>query len=331
MNRNEINEDIKINGIKIFDSLKEKVINDSTISLTNNTLEHESNKNKLKTEINKIIDESIFNLNISDEKLWQIIWERIRYAGIRASIATNEIKEYRKNNVFDDLKKFSLPEWDFDINEWKLYKKSNDKKNFIFKNIGFKSRDLLNKTGNFSGLKIVSNFYKLDKTIRFARDFYKFRSNNINSPALNFFIGDDFDINNLNSEKFWSIQKNFESYLGFITSLHVMMDLGLPTVKPDKILTYVLAKLSLLTVFESSVSREDVNKKYQKQAVAEDVINTALELSKNIKDSKNPIREIDIWLVKFAQDPEPSFGITVNLEKTIDLCKLAENIRLNNS
>lgn len=59
----------------------------------------------------------------------------------------------------------------------------------------------------------------------------------------------------------------------------------------------------------------EVNALYIKPRVWREVVEVALELGAEMPPSANPLRELDIWLVKYAQEPEPAIGIMRNLDR----------------
>lgn len=117
--------------------------------------------------------------------------------------------------------------------------------------------------------------------------------------------------------RFQQVHARFAKHFGPITSLHLMMDLGFKTVKPDRVLTYLFSRLGWLMTLPAAVSQKQVLEVYTDPAVVDEVLHRADVLAAAIAphvSAPSVHRLLDIWLVKFGQEPEEKFGITVRLE-----------------
>ena len=164
----------------------------------------------------------------------------------------------------------------------------------------------------------------MTKYITIARKLCELEKEKID--VMKYFTGADY---NFETNNFWNIHKKFAELLGDITSLHLMMDLGFKTVKPDRVLTYLFYKLGWLDCLEPNLSKEQVLAQYMKKNVWIDVINKAILLDA-IWEPKykysNSLRAIDLWIVKYGQEPEESFGLTKNLQNEISVETIFEEV-----
>jgi hypothetical protein len=112
------------------------------------------------------------------------------------------------------------------------------------------------------------------------------------------------------------VSARFEAQLGTLTALHTMMDMGLKTIKPDRVMTYLFSQLGWLQTLPDTLTQEEVIKLYMdKQVIREMTVRAdVLAASLDRAGFSNAHRRLDIWLVKFGQEPEKAFGITVNLQ-----------------
>lgn len=97
------------------------------------------------------------------------------------------------------------------------------------------------------------------------------------------------------------------------------MDLGLPCVKPDIVLTDIFYRLGWLTEagLPLEMTRSQIREHYSSPEVYWPVQRAALEVAREVQSlfGGNPIRELDWIMVKYGQEPEPRFGIIRNLDK----------------
>lgn len=339
----KVKEEIEKYGLAFFESLRSTIIENSTRPDPYSKVLHERNKNTLVDRVERLCREATFDPNISIDSLWKLMYERIFYAGTKAQKATTEIQSVEKFKVFINFRKLTSFEWKFDKNEWKAYRKywqSQFESNWLkqavnsdkfeevnkhyFKNTGESAVKLMTKTGEYSGIKFSAHEAKMEKYITIANYLSKVDQAYPNTPILTHFTGLDY---NFEPDKFWGIHKRFSSLVGDVTALHLMMDLGFKTVKPDKVLTYLFARLGWLDSFGSNSDREYINKCYIKKKVWLDVNDKAFLLEKVLSGSYvNPLRQLDIWIVKYGQEPEEDFGITKNLEKEIPIEELYQSI-----
>ncbi|MYN04483.1 hypothetical protein GTP41_20535 [Pseudoduganella sp. DS3] len=185
-----------------------------------------------------------------------------------------------------------------------------------------KALDIMTKSGDFAGIQFSSHPEKMKKYLDVA-GFLKSASD---TQILDFYVGPSYQHEVVHTigaeylrakERFETIHKKFREHFGYITSLHLMMDLGFMTVKPDRVLTYLFSRLGWLVTLPKSLSKEQVLRKYTDERVVQEVLHRADVLAASLVDhcgTPYTHRLLDIWMVKFGQEPEEQFGITVNLE-----------------
>jgi len=113
------------------------------------------------------------------------------------------------------------------------------------------------------------------------------------------------------------VRKRFEAQLGPLTALHTMMDLSLNTIKPDRVMAYLFSQLGWLQTLPASLSKEEVMAAYIRDEVTQEMTIRADVLAASLDKAgyDQAHRLLDIWFVKYGQDPEEFFGITTNLQQ----------------
>ena len=111
-----------------------------------------------------------------------------------------------------------------------------------------------------------------------------------------------------------------------------MMELGFWVIKPDIVMTKLFHRGGFLNNLNEDqiLDKNDKNKyKYTNKTVYKEMINVgrkiADQIEKDLKPKnqlgrlaeKNIIRALDLFLVKFGQEPDPKCGITRNLNKEL--------------
>ena len=337
-----IKQQINLNGSNFMNSLIEIIHENATKPNPYNENIHEQNKQKLKRSIKKVCDIASLKNPITYDEFWYLAYTKIFYAGTKADKATKEIESIKQNGGFNNFRNLNDDSWDFEKSEWEAFsaywkkelkskgdwlkkaKMSNKWQIIIkhyFKKTGNNAINLMTKSQEYENIKFSSLAAKMSKYINLARKLVILEKDYKN--VIEYFIGNDY---NYEPEKFWQIHEKFAELLGDITSLHLMMDLGFKNVKPDRVLTYLFYKLGWLESIETNLSQEIIVKKeYLKKKVWIDVINKAILLEKVWNSEySNSLRAIDLWIVKYGQEPEESFGITKNLQKEISIEKIYE-------
>lgn len=325
---------------------------------------HEANKSKLKEAVAQVLSDAIPK-ELDHRGLWQMIWPRIVYAGTRSSKATTEIKSMRTHvPLFRDMDNYAAERYIFDENEWLAF---SEKWKGRLKNKWQKTRwielskhqqdwnpgtdftgakttrevwELLTKDeAAYPGLKFSANTGKVAKYLQLADFLDQHRAAGHHRPLDYYLDGHAFDEKHLTGEP-WvqerlvlgKVRQRLSAQVGKLTALHTMMDLGLKTIKPDRVMTYLFSQLGWLQTLPHSMAKDKVLEVYLNESVIEemtiraDVFAAALSHAGHAQAH----RLLDIWLVKYGQEPEKEFGITVNLQargegirSVLDRCKKA--------
>lgn len=195
---------------------------------------------------------------------------------------------------------------------------------------GARINDFLNREGIFYGKQTVGNLVKLNKTVRLARSY----TAHVRSGEPLDFVTSGLDIDSV-----WPIHKHLQEigYTSDLTALHFMMDLGFQVIKPDIVISRLFLTLGWLhdvipslpqdLTVDDLVGKGKYKSKYQytKPIVYKPIIDLARKIIRcttqsDLQDdigwsTNNPIREFDIFMVKFGQEPEKHWGLTKNLAK----------------
>lgn len=329
MNENDLRE-----MSELYRKTRKIVYEEATRPLSNNPDIHRKNKETLKESVEKVCGEADLRKYRGTDKntstaIWHHLWTKNRYAGIRSQIATTEIRDIEK--IFDEYDRFSGEDWNIEAVGTNLIKG------------GRQIHDFLNRTGDFSNKQTIGNIPKLVKIVSVARLFIDFLNNKgAETPVL------DFIKNGYNDEDVWAIHKHLMEigYRSDLTVLHFMMDIGFPVIKPDIVISKLFLDWGWLHKIIPELPRdlhfEDLQCKGEKgkpfkgkygqrfiytgERMYKPAINLAREIVLKTKQedlendigwvSGNPIREFDIFLVKFGQKPEKEFGIERTLYET---------------
>ena len=297
---------------KEYRTLRKEVWERATLPEAGSLTTQSQNQAKLRGEIHHICNNADLGLyqvgptlNKTDaaQKVWDHLWTKIRFAGIRSTLAGQEIASIAP--IFSDYVAFCDEGWDYPG--------------------GARTQQYLRKEGEFANLSIVRNKVKLQKTVSLARKFCEFLTN-ANLEPIHFILGGSETAND------WKTARDHLLEIGYradITALHLMMDLGFQVVKPDIVLSRIFVEKGWLEgrIGGESLSPDDLVGKgrlktkflYTKKSCYEPVVDLAREISHNVNPeqleadigwvSANPIRELDIFVVKAGQIPDPAWGL----------------------
>jgi len=186
----------------------------------------------------------------------------------------------------------------------------------------------LNREGVFRNRQTIGNVPKLSKIVSVARQLKEFlEKKEHTAPVLSFVI------NGFDEEDVWAIHEHLMSigYRSNLTVLHFMMDIGFQVIKPDIVITKLFLEWGWLQKIITGIPHDltvgDLKGKgkygqkfkYTNSKVYKPVIDLARRITKLTKQESlrddigwvtdNPIREFDIFIVKYGQQPESDFGI----------------------
>lgn len=254
----------------------------------------------------------------AQQAVWDQVWIKIRYAGIAATLASQEVAAIAP--MFSRWENFAHPGWDIELDGWTVVK------------AGDKVRHFLDRTGPFENRMTIGNVHKLRRTVGLARAYGEHLARG--KAPLAFLTGDR------PASDVWGVHAHLQSidYRKDITALHLMSDLGFDVIKPDIVITklfYALGWLDAIVDLPKDFSaRELVGKGnhgskylYTGPAMYRPIIDLARALAGTAARAdlaadigwvtNNPMREFDIFMVKFGQMPEPTWGITRNLAREV--------------
>jgi hypothetical protein len=263
-----------------------------------------------------------FDPSISVEDFWFECWSHFRWAGIKAVTGTADVDAHKRSSVFDDFHKLSNPAWDFpelpDGGSW-----------------GSEAKSYLSGEPPYDVTGLIRKRDKLKKTVRLARALDHLVRDFGPEKYLAGVFGALFfeQIKEPSTESVQAWHANLCRLIGGsneITAFHLMMDLGLPCIKPDIVLTDMFYRLGWLneTSLSLGMSRSQISKQYRKPQVYWPMQKAALEVSREIIPliGDNALREMDWMMVKYGQEPEPKRGICHNLDKTTPVETLITSI-----
>ena len=277
------------------------------------------------------------------QRLWWHIWTKIRYAGIRAEGASNEIKNTK--DIFNNYDLFTGTDWKI---EFKRRANEEELNNLSVKSInlhlcGKLAREYFEQAGAFEGMSYYRNIPKIKRTINLAGRFSDFARTNPNAFVIDFLSG------GIDPKHIWRIHRYItknKSYLSNITALHLMMDLGYEVMKPDRVIARAFFQLGWLQqvvelppgISEAQIvpggsdedpeATEDDGRSsgtfhYIHPNISRPIVDLSRLLAARIRQddlkadigwcTDNKLREFDIFMVKYGQEPEPKLGLHRNL------------------
>lgn len=306
-----------------YRAVRKAVYEEATRPLSNNPVLHQNNKVLLRNLVEKLGNDADLNKYRGTDKdtaatIWHHLWTINRYAGIRSQIATTEISHIE--SIFDDYESFAGEDWNIKAAGNSVISGGRQVKNF------------LNRTGDFAGKQTVGNVPKLVKIVSVARQLTDFiNKKNPEAQVLNFIT------NGCRPDDVWAIHGHLMSigYRSNLTVLHFMMGLGFQVIKPDIVITKLFLDWGWLhkinPEFPVDLTFDDLRGKgkygarfqYTSEKMYKPLINLARQIAAHTKQEDlkrdigwvtvNPIREFDIFVVKYGQKPERDFGIARTL------------------
>jgi hypothetical protein len=246
-------------------------------------------------------------------ELWNHLWTKNRYAGIRSQTATREIAQLTP--LFNNYRWFCEAGWDMTSN------------GHIVQSAGSLARSFLERTGQFAGKQTIGNVPKLRKIVAVARAYTRYFEDHPDAAAI------EFVTRGLAPDDIWAVHEQLleVGYTADLTALHFMMDAGFPVIKPDVVMSRLFFEWGWLhhaiPSLPADLRRDDLTGKgaygtrylYTKPTIYKPVINLARQIVRELDvaalsadigwATNNPIREFDIFVVKAGQLPEKEIGI----------------------
>lgn len=346
----QINAEIYNFGPALFEKLCQAVTDEGTVG-------NEGNKLKLKEAVKCILEEAVTQKDMDHNGLWQVIWPRVVYAGTRSLKASAEIESMRSNvELFKNFDNYDPKDYVFDKNEWEEFvakwkgkqKTKADQQAWISRSKNDPDWDpdkYFRKTTpkvwrmmikSPSGLKFSAMTTKVEKYLAVAESLHKHRLSGKSSPLDDYINGCVFRSEHLTGEEWLKerqmlneVRMRFAKRVGTLTALHIMMDLGLKTIKPDRVMTYLFSQLGWLRTLPDSLTKDQVISVYLHPNVVSEMTVRADVLAASLDNAQfqQAHRLLDIWFVKYGQEPEEKFGITVNLQKKRAIWTVLEQLK----
>lgn len=342
----QINAQIHTLGPALFEAVRSAVMESGTVAPTRAS--HEANKSKLKGTVAQVLEEAIPR-ELDHRELWQVLWQRVVYAGTRSAKANAEIKSMRDLiPLFQDLDHYVEGRYVFDENEWnafadlwkgrlenkwqktrwiELSKTASDwnpRAYFAGKKTTPEIWKVLTKdSAEYPDLRFSTHSAKVAKYVKLARFLHQHRAAGHQRPLDYYLGGSTFNDEHLTGQQWLderrlidNVRARLSAQVGELTALHTMMDLGLKTIKPDRVMTYLFSQLGWLQSLPSTMPKDEVLDVYTRDIVVEEMTVRADVFAAALHEAgySQAHRLLDIWLVKFGQEPEEMFGITVNLQ-----------------
>ena len=297
--------------IENYRKIRKLVWNESTSGIL-------ENQKKLREKITTVTESSNLyrSWNADPTKIWEHLWQKVRYAGIKADSATKVINDIKP--FFNDYNSLASETWN---------------------NGGELLEAYLNHSGCFASLKINRHSFKLECTLELAR---KYKSHiNEDKPPISFIVDDQFN-SSLSTQRdlikyftenqytrmwkvFYTFKKRYWGKNSGVTTFHLLMDLGFPVIKPDIVISRLFYGLGWL---ETGPCISGDFSKYTHLENTKPIIELAQEIVANVSTedlendigwvTENPIREFDIFMVKFGQEPETGWGLDKKLFRSND-------------
>lgn len=342
---NQILEEIRLYGPALFEEIKRRVTEYATQPLDGNPDTHEQNKSRLKIEVDKLIASTQYDQKLSADKLWWHMWSKICIAGTRAEKAGNEIKSMEKYPLFKDFRNWNAKAYNFEKKEWKdfvhFWKNKYGKTNWLqkaksdssyktelenhFVNSGQEVINLMTKSeaSQYKGIQFSNLDSKMEKYLKCAEFLNNYEKNHSHINILEYIA----QMPNVSAVDMDHTHKIFSNYVGHITAYHILMDLGFPTIKPDRVMVWLFYSLGWIESLKPGLNQKEVLDLYSNTTVTRETVDKALYFAKQLEGKiVSPIRQLDIWFVKYGQEKEAIFGITTNLEKKTPISEVFETI-----
>ncbi len=191
-----------------------------------------------------------------------------------------------------------------------------------FAQAGTEAIAIMTKSGAYEGVAFSAHAEKMEKYVAIADFLAALDGDN----ALDHYTGRDYvhchelqtgEAYRREKERFWEVQARFEAHFGNITALHLMMDLGFKTVKPDRVIAWLFSQLGWLQTLPATLSHPQVIAAYNNDAVVQEVLYRADVMAAALGADASGLsvhRLLDIWFVKYGQEPEARFGVATRLE-----------------
>lgn len=235
------------------------------------------------------------NYDMADKDFWRIVATKPFYAGHKAC-AVQDREPDMLAEYLGDRKALCSPDWDINGPRYKAF--LSDKRCF-------------RHAGN------------LNKTVQAAWQQHS------NQSIVRYYLQDQPEEWSNSALKAVHVRLQESLKLGRLTTFHLMTELGLPVVKPDRVLIHVSVRMGLIRSYFSKgkerfigpdISREEAKKLGQSWPFIWPFQEVHQKLAKRTGLS---MRLLDLMIVKLGQDPHVAAGFARTICRTNDpLCHL---------
>jgi hypothetical protein len=243
-------------------------------------------------------------LDVDDAELWGRIWRKFQYTQLKAkSVNEKYLPSLEQIPALSDPSQLAST-------EWAIEKTGPGRAASAFNVTGRMARAFL--AGDLSDGRYHKAVYRLHRLVTAARMFVALQANarhedltllqlldrNANGARIATVpMGNDEQ----SCERAMRIGREMQEKLdtGFVTALHILMDIGMPVIKPD---TWMIRMIDAMG-FETAGATDEVVR-----------ITTRIARQYRAWNTVNPLREVDFVMVKFAQAGGPTEGIVSPIE-----------------
>lgn len=311
-----------------YREVRSRVYEEATWPSSGAAAVHQQNKATLRQQIMRVCSGAKLDLVMTSgeaarHRLWNHLWTKNRYAGIRSAIASREIADIAP--VFDNYRDFCSPNWNLISKHYTV----------DLANSGVMVKNFFQRTGDFSGKQTIGNVPKLKKLIHVARLFAVFVKAHPQCSPLLFVTG------SASPSDVWAVHEHLLAlgYTADLTALHCMMDLGFEVMKPDIVISRLFLQWGWLNKIVKGLPNDlteldlvgrgkyKSKYKYTNPNIYVPIINLSRRIVSTLSENElrrdigwstdNKLREFDLFMVKFGQVPEPNWGLERRLAGTI--------------
>lgn len=220
---------------KHYYAVRRQVFNEATKPADEEEVQHQENKRKFRSAVEQVchaaqLAHCMHPTDKARSNLWHHLWTKIKYAGIQAKSAANEINSIK--DIFDDYRRFMDSGWDIEI-RW-----DKSRKRHVLHRGGVQVRNFMARSGQFECRLTNAKLTKLAMIVRIARQYGSFcNANPAKSPIA--YVTDD-----VHGPDVWGVQAGLleKGYRSDLTCCHFMMDVGFEVIKPDVVLSRLFLK-----------------------------------------------------------------------------------------
>jgi hypothetical protein len=182
----------------VYERIRAAVLQEATRPSPYDAKQHAENQAKFTKMVADLCKDAQLQADITADKLWRHVWQKIRYAGFKAEYVNEEI--VRLTPFFEDFRVLTGPEWRFDPQKTTH---------------GKAVREFLDKNGRFAGVRYSKLAPKLGKILTCAARFQAFSSG---VQPLASLLGKDYA--DPSDEALWRTHARLADWLA--TRLHFM-------------------------------------------------------------------------------------------------------------